>query len=282
MTVTVPPADAVSPDALRTAFNASFADYLLKFPPFDAAAWRTFVQRQGVDLAASRAALRDAAVVAFSMITPRTQQRTRIAVMGAVPSERGSGVAASLLEEAIANAQARGDHWLELEVFRTNHRAVALYRRHGFEPVCELHGWRAAPGQGRAQVCDVNEVARAAASRWLVTLDDALPWQASGAAVQAAPAEVQAWQLGKAQLVFTLGADNSAAVVSLADRDPSHVAATELLAAMRQRFPVHTLAAPECQRSDGASRAFEAAGWARQPLMQWFMRRTRQDDRAAS
>jgi ribosomal protein S18 acetylase RimI-like enzyme len=272
-TVTILPASAVPADALREAFNASFADYLLKFPPFDGAAWQTFLQRQGVDLAMSRAALRGPIVTAFLLTTPRTHRRTRVSVMGALPLERGSGVAAHLLDEAAAAARARGERWLELEVITTNLRAVALYRGRGFDPVCELHGWRAAPGQGRARAGDVTAVARDAAAQWLAAFDDALPWQASGAAVQAAPGDLQAWRRHEAQLVFTIGADNAASVLSLADRDPAHTAATELLSVLRHRFAAHALAAPQWQRSDAASRAFETAGWARQPLMQWLMRR---------
>ena len=45
------------------------------------------------------------------------------------------------------------------------------------------------------------------------------------------------------------------------------------LAALRHRLPTHTLTAPQWQRGDRVSRAFEAAAWARQPLLQWLMRR---------
>ena len=150
MDATMIAADEVSAHALCEAFNASFADYLLKFPPFDAAAWQTFLQRQGVDLSRSRAALRGDVVTAFILITPRTQRRTRIAVMGAVPTERGSGLAARLLDGAIEQARLLGERWLVLEVFSTNPRAAALYRGRGFAPVCELHGWRAEAAQGEA------------------------------------------------------------------------------------------------------------------------------------
>jgi hypothetical protein len=101
----------VSADALREAFNAAFADYLLKFPPFDTSAWQTFLQRQGADLSRSRAALRSDAVTAFILITPRTQRRTRIAAMGAVPAERGSGRAAPALPKAHADGATVAARW---------------------------------------------------------------------------------------------------------------------------------------------------------------------------
>jgi ribosomal protein S18 acetylase RimI-like enzyme len=277
MDATIVPADEVPLAAMREAFNASFADYLLKFPPFDAAAWETFLQRQGVDLSRCRAALRGSVVTAFILITPRTQRRTRIAVMGAVPAERGSGVAARLLDEAIGHTRAHGERWLELEVFSTNARAVALYRARGFEPVCDLVGWRAEPVQGLARAQAVNDMTREEAAHWLEALDEErperLPWQASGASVQAAPGEARAWQLGSAQLVFTLTTPSSASVLSLVDRDGTQASAASLLAALRQRHPSHTLTAPQWQRDDETTHAFESAGWTRQPLMQWLMRR---------
>jgi hypothetical protein len=33
------------------------------------------------------------------------------------------------------------------------------------------------------------------------------------------------------------------------------------------------LTAPQWQRDGGTTRAFDAAGWTRQPLMRWLMRR---------
>jgi hypothetical protein len=81
------------------------------------------LQRRGADLSLSRAALRGNAPTAFSVITPRTQRRTRIAVMGPVPTERSSGLAARLLDDATEQARVRGERSLELEVFSTNARA---------------------------------------------------------------------------------------------------------------------------------------------------------------
>jgi RimJ/RimL family protein N-acetyltransferase len=52
--------------------------------------------------------------------------------MGLLPAWRGRGVGRRLAEAAIAQAQARGAERIELEVFASNARAIALYERLGF------------------------------------------------------------------------------------------------------------------------------------------------------
>lgn len=46
---------------------------------------------------------------------------------------KGAGVAAALMEDALAWAGARGAHALYLSVWEDNHRAQRFYRRYGFE-----------------------------------------------------------------------------------------------------------------------------------------------------
>lgn len=290
--VRVRPADAVSPAALRDAFNAAFADYLLRLPPLDAEGWRLFVQRQGADLARSRAALRGDEVVAFGLVTPLAPvphavphaapaARSRIAVMGARPAERGSGVAARLLDGLVDEARARGERSIELEVFAQNPRAERLYRSRGFETVCALYGYAGGADAGPAGAdpadAEPREVSRDEAVRWL---DDTMaagpgrwPWQVSGAAVAATPGAVGCWRLAGAQLVFRVPADGAVSALSLVDRDESQAGGAALLHALRRRFAGRPLQAPQIQRDDGPARAFDAAGWTRQPLHQWLLRR---------
>lgn len=270
------PADAVTPAALTDAFNASFADYLLRFAPLDGDGWLQFVQRQGSDLALGRVALRGDEVVAFVLVTPRPPGRSRIAVMGARPTERGSGVAAGLLDDTIAAARERAERSIELEVFAQNTRALALYRSRGFEQVGVLYGYLLQPAGARAGVAP-TPVSRDAAVQWLdeVERDDPgrWPWQVTGQAVAAAPGELSCWRSASAQLVSrTSPEEGPVGVVSLIDRDPSQAGAVALLTALRARHPQRVLQAPQLQRDDGPALAFEAAGWTRQPLHQLLLR----------
>ena len=52
--------------------------------------------------------------------------------MGVLPAVRGRGVGRRLAEAAIAAARAKGAERIELEVFASNTRAIALYERLGF------------------------------------------------------------------------------------------------------------------------------------------------------
>jgi ribosomal protein S18 acetylase RimI-like enzyme len=52
--------------------------------------------------------------------------------MGLLPDYRGRGVGAQLALETIRSARSTGIERVELEVFASNERAVALYRRLGF------------------------------------------------------------------------------------------------------------------------------------------------------
>ena len=55
--------------------------------------------------------------------------------IGTRPGHEGRGVASSLLDEAWAEARARGVARATLEVAVSNSRAIALYYRYGFAPV---------------------------------------------------------------------------------------------------------------------------------------------------
>jgi ribosomal protein S18 acetylase RimI-like enzyme len=266
----------VPPAALCDAFNASFAGYLVTFPTMDAADWQVFLRRQGCDLALSLAALRANEVVSFALITPRPHRRTRIAVMGARPAERGTGTAARLLDESIAASSARGDRWAELEVFAQNERAARLYRSRGLEPVDALRGFIAAPGTGAARDADIVEVSREEAAGWAQAFDRDhlvfLPWQAGGEAMLAASGALRAWRIGHAQMTFQ-ESEALISVPSLLDRDAAYADAGRLIAALRHRFPERELRAPQIHRAQGPAQAFEAAGWPRQPLYQYLLRR---------
>lgn len=49
------------------------------------------------------------------------------------PGRRGQGTGSALIEALSHEARARGHALMRLDVARHNHRAIALYRRHGFE-----------------------------------------------------------------------------------------------------------------------------------------------------
>ena len=273
MRAEIGPAAAHDGAALREAFDAAFADYLIGPPSLGAADWPAFLQRQGVALDASRVALAEGRPVAFALVG-RRGARSRLATMGVVPAARGSGVAQCLLDRVLDEARKRGDASFELEVFAQNPRAVALYRSRGFESVAELHGYERAPGAAAAPAEAPDETSLTDASERLRALPAGLlPYQVSAEALAASAAPLVAWRHGGAQLVFERRGEALVAVASLVDRSESQADARLLARALAAAHPEATLRVPQLQRPELGGRALEAEGWRRLELHQLLMRR---------
>lgn len=268
-------ADLVSVDAIRDCLNESFSDYLIKFPTFDHTAWLLFLQRQGCDLALSRVGVRDDVVIAFSLVTRRSVDVWRIAVMGARPAARGTGIAPRLLDETIASAARHDVRSVELEAFAQNERAVRLYRSRGMSPTCALYGFDGVIGIVAA-LHDVREVSIEVGARWAIAMEretgQELPWQVCGDAILRLPGEPTCWRLDEAQLVFT-EAPGTVAVMSLLDRDPAYRNGARLLTTLRASFPESILRVSQSQAENGPALAFRHAGWQQMDLYQWLIRR---------
>lgn len=268
------PAATLPPAQLHQAFRQAFADYLIGPFELPLTQWPQFLARQGADLALSRAALRDGAVLAFALVAPRAG-RWRLATMGALPAARGSGAAPALLDDVLARAHAAGQPAVELEVFAQNERALRLYRGRGFAAVHELHGYEgtAAPGAAAPPDGASPEVTLASAFAWL---DEAaaqigdLPLQVTPASLSATVG-LQAWRRGTAQLVFGADAQGRTVVHSLVDRHPAQAEAEVLVRTLLARHGAAGVRVPALQRADLGGEALRRAGLRVQPLHQLLM-----------
>lgn len=263
----------VPSDDIRDCLNEAFSDYLIKFPAFDAAGWKYFLSRQGCELALSRVGVQGTRVVAFALVTVRDTKRWRVAVMGARPAARGTGIAGRLLDDVIARAAASGKRSVELEVFAQNERAFRLYRSRGLNPACALLGFEGVIGHA-GNMHDVQNVTLAEAAEWADALErqsaGALPWQVCGDAIRALPAQASCWRLDEAQMVW-IEAPGTITVQSLLDRNTNYVGAAKLLAALRASCPDTTLRAPQLQADHGPALAFRQNGWREMELSQRLM-----------
>ncbi|MBB4842903.1 ribosomal protein S18 acetylase RimI-like enzyme [Paucibacter oligotrophus] len=273
-------AAALPPEALRQAFVAAFADYLIgPFKP-TAELWPAFLQRQGVDLGLSRAALRlgeqvSVDVLAFALVAPRVELgRWRLATMGALPAARGSGAAPALLDDFIRRAQAQGQAAVELEVFAQNQRALRLYQSRGFVARHELHGYQAEPGRVRGLDHPVQEIARQEqALAWLQQQAPSdLPLQVSPPILR--QSALHSWRWGRAQLMFALQGEHGLQISSLLDASgPAQGDARVLLQTLAARYPARKLLVPALQRPDLGGEALRELGFERQGLHQLWMLR---------
>lgn len=274
------PADEMDPAALHAAFIAAFADYLLG--PFEVslAHWPAFLARQCVQLPASRVALAGGAVQAFALVAPRPDRPAwRLGTMGAVPAARGSGAAPLLLDDFIARARAAGQSEAELECFAQNERGMRLYRSRGFDAVHELHGYTGAAGSLALDDPDPGAIEAVTLEDAFAWLDDAgrqcggLPLQVTPPSLRSLPAALQAWRLGRAQVIASDSGAGRLVIQSLVDLEPAQASAQRLVAHLVRRFGDGTVFVPQLQREDLGGLALLRCGLQRLPLHQWLMRK---------
>jgi len=273
---TIAPASSVPTDAIRDCLNEAFSDYLIRLPRFESDTWPGFLLRQGVDPGLSRVGVIGDRVISFALVTPRSSDCWRIAVMGSRPDARGSGIAPQLLDETISEARSRQLRSVELEVFAQNTRALRLYQSRDMTAATELMGFDATVSSRRAMV-PVTSVTHDAAVRRAREIESGcsvrLPWPVCGDAIQRLPGVPHCWQSGSAQLVFT-EMTGLVLIQSLLDSEPDHASAVDLLATLRDTYPDAMLRAPQLQAEHGAALAFRAAGWLQAELYQNLMVRS--------
>jgi ribosomal protein S18 acetylase RimI-like enzyme len=265
------PADQADPADLHRAFGAAFSDYLIGPFQLSLAQWPLFTARQGVDLGLSRVAHQGGEVAAFALVAPRASG-WRLGTMGAVPTARGSGLAARLLDDFVARAQAAGLPRVELECFAQNERAIRLYASRGFEAVSALYGYTMTSPASDAAVAPAPAVDLEDAWQWLDASGD-LPLQVTPVSLRALPVALQAWRLGSAQLVFSRPAPGAVTLHSLVDRDAAQRDAEVLVQRLLQACPGERFTVPQLQLPRAGGEALERLGFERQPLhQQWMVR----------
>ncbi len=270
-------ADTLSAAELHAATIAAFADYLVGPFQMTLEQFPSFIGRQGIALARSRAAMQDAAVGAFAYVCPRPEVgRWRLGVMGALPSARGTGAAPALLDDFMARARAEGLPHVELECFAENERALRLYRSRGFEVVCGLNGWKPAdaPASTHPPAGDVREVERADAFAWLADANQRIAWlpfPLTDRSLSAQPRPLTFWRCGNAQIAFSVVEGTPTQVHSLVDLDPAQRDAEVLAHAVRA---VHAdVFVPPVLRDDLGGDALRRAGFAPHGMSQVLMQR---------
>jgi GNAT superfamily N-acetyltransferase len=273
---TLLPAHTLPEADLHAATVAAFADYLAGPFSMTLAQFPSFIARQGIDLARSRVAIVDGAVVAFAFVCPRPEVgRWRLGAMGALPAARGTGAAPALLDDFIARARSEGLPWAELECFAANERALRLYRSRGFEVVAALNGWQLPDDATAGELAsDVRAVDREPALAWLADADQRLAWlpfpnSARCMAAQTRP--LTFWQRGGAQLVFSVVDGTPTQIHSLVDLDPALRDAEALARAVAATHP--GVFAPPILRDDLGGTALQRAGFAPHLMSQVLMKR---------
>lgn len=252
----------------------AFEDYFVRIP-FTVGVLLNSARVDSVDLASSRIFLRDGAAVGGALIA-RRGWTSRLAGMAIVPEARRSGVGRAAVLHLLAEAKARGDRTMALEVIEQNSAAVDLYRACGFKEIRRLIGFAgpAAPSSALPQdliEVDLREIAGAVVRYGLPDL----PWQLSGETLaQLTPPSV-AYKLDGAWIALT---DPSQPIVTIrgliagpAVEGTGREAA--LLRAVMAKHPGKEEWRFSAVWPEELAAVIAPAGLPRSPLTQWQMQR---------
>jgi GNAT superfamily N-acetyltransferase len=217
--ITARPVAECTAQEVAAALARGFEGYLVPLR-FTAQAYERRFRAENLDPYASRVYERDGAPVGVMLIA-RRGWTSRVAAMGFAPELRGQGVGRRFLGEAIAEAEARGDRDMVLEVFEQNPPAVALYTKLGFRAQRRLVGWKWEPGP--ADLADLTDPDTADDLTEIDPLElgrlvgrqggPDLPWALQGETLSAATAPARAWHL--AHRAYALVADPAAEKLAL-------------------------------------------------------------------
>ncbi|HEX6705006.1 MAG TPA: GNAT family N-acetyltransferase [Albitalea sp.] len=272
MSLRIEPATAFRLEALAACFTAAFKGYLAGSFTMEAADLPLRLARWGADLPPSRVLVReDGEPMGFVFVGVHGRVR-RVGVMGLRPELRGTGASRALLQCVIDEARQAGSQALELEVFAQNTPALRLYRSMGFVEGAPLWGFVREPGPIAGTSVTPRPLSLVEAADWLASNGPAdLPYQVSASSLRHITA-AQAWQWGRALMVFNETAEPGISMPALVDADGGQRDAAQLLHALVAAFPGHTIRVPQLMRDDVAAQALRDAGFAVLPLHQLQMR----------
>jgi ribosomal protein S18 acetylase RimI-like enzyme len=184
-----------------TLLNQGFADYFVPIE-FNTAALLNMLVHDGIDSTSSRIVSRGGEGVGVALIARRGWS-SRLAGMAIVPAARRAGVGTWLMAQLLAQAKARGERRMVLEVIEQNTAAVRLYEGCGFRVLRRLVSLTASQPEIETEVqleeVDVREAARLATAHGLLDL----PWQISGESLACLGLPNRAYRRGAAYVVIS-------------------------------------------------------------------------------
>lgn len=259
---------------VAAAFDRAFAGYAVALPPA-ASFLPELLRRRGVRLELSVGVEDAGELVGFTLNGLgrfRGEPTGYDAGTGVVPSHRGRGLAARMLERTRALVAAAGAGRYLLEVLTTNAAAIRAYRRAGFEVTRELRCFEVDPPPARPGV----EVAESTFDPdAMAPLRDHEPsWQNGDEAIARAGAPSVTLEArdaaGLAGCAVLFPGTSDLAQLAVARRARRRGVGTALLAAARARCgrPLRVL---NVDAGDAGAGAFLAAAGARETVRQLEM-----------
>ncbi|HEY3568239.1 MAG TPA: GNAT family N-acetyltransferase [Thermoanaerobaculia bacterium] len=254
------------------ALTRSFEGYVvpLRFTP---QAYERRFRGEDLDPYASRVYERDGEPAGVVLIA-RRGWTCRVAAMGLAPDLRGGGLGRRVMETAIAEARARGDRTMLLEVIEGNAPAVALYKKLGFAQSRRLVGFRWEPPPLEVpetfEEMDPLDFARLVAREG----EADLPWNLAPETLSAASSPARAFGLGDRACALIADPDAERIVLTALIVPKAHRRqgwGTRLLHALSAAFPGRPWAITPVVPEGLADQFFAALGWERHALSQLEM-----------
>jgi len=251
-----------------------FADYFVPIAPTSTVLLQ-MARADSVDLTLSRVIVRDGMPVGAALIA-RRGWTCRLAGMAIVTEARRTGSGRAAVTQLLAEAKARGDRTMVLEVIEQNEPAVKLYEASGFQKIRRLVGL-AGPGVAEAMVpaglteVDLREMAEVTTHDGLADL----PWQLSGETLaQLTPPNV-AYRLNGSWVALSNPAGPLMAIRGLVTEHAvqGQGRAAALLRAVMAKFPGKQWQMPAIWPEE-LSEVLAGAGLTRSVLSQWQMERS--------
>ena len=256
------------------AMEHCFEGYLVPVRPTPES-WERRFRGEHLDPWASRVYERGGETVAVLFIT-RRGWTSRVGGMAVAKDARARGVGRRVTQDAVADARARGDRALLLEVIEQNTPAVRLYRSLGFRMVRRLVGFRRDPQPVDGDVDALREIdplefARVAHRE----AEPDLPWMLAPETLAAATAPARAFTLEDRAYALVANPEAetltlTALVVPRAHR--GHGWGARMLRALAAAFPAKPWQVIAIIPENLAPGFFEHAGWERQGISQLEMR----------
>ena len=250
-----------------------FADYLVPIQS-SPAILLGMVRQDSVDLTISRVCVVDG-VPAGAALIARRGWTSRLAGMAIAPEARRRGIGKKFMAQLLAEARARGERTMVLEVIEQNAPAARLYEGCGFAKVRRLIGAAGpAPTEPEEEVAleevDPREVAHAVDAHGLPEL----PWQLSAETLAQLGHPFLAYRGGPSWVVISNPAVSPVGLRAVVTEPPARGQgrAAALVRAVMARHP-----AKEWRASaifpEAMAPLFAELGLTRTPLTQWQMRR---------
>ena len=252
----------------------AFADYFLKIP-FTTEALRHTAQMDQVDFTQSPVLLVDGEPAGAALLARRGPV-SRVAGMALVPAARRQGAGRAMMERILAEARARGDRRMLLEVIEQNIAAIRLYKAMGFTTMRRLVGFAGPTPAGLAAVPELTEVNVRDVAAVVSRQDGEIgwPWQISGETIALLPPPATGYALDGVwtALLNPAGPVVTIRTVVVAGSERREERAVRLLHAVMARHPAETWRVSALWPEE-LSGCFTRAGLARQDLTQWQMAR---------